>query len=384
MYKRGVFLLLFILAPTVLGLEDDDYIAAEFSPIKENAFVMFYKNMCDHCINVYRIWDTLTEIYKEENNNIQFIKVNCDTSTSLCPDHDLTGYPNLGFLTAEGGKPLKYKGTYDLLSITAFINEQLSRFPSEDIKPRVPEAVNGLLELTEDTFDKHVSTGHHFIKFYAPWCSHCQQLAVTWEELANSLRNDKSVSIAQVDCTAHRSLCEQSNIKGYPSLLWFEDGKKVDKYTDKRSHEKLKAYVSMMLGKSASKSDEKDDEKDENLDNNIHSVLALTGGNFEHGIKEGISFIEFFAPWCGHCKRLASTWESLGKKFLNNHRVNIVKVDCTLDTSKQLCNEQEVDGFPTLLLYQDGYKVTEYNGSRTLEDLYEFVMNHLNESHDEL
>lgn len=83
------------------------------------------------------------------------------------------------------------------------------------------------MELTEDTFDKHVSTGYHFVKFYAPWCGHCQKLAPTWEELANSLRNDNYVSISKVDCTQHRSVCGQFDIKGYPTLLWIEDGKKV-------------------------------------------------------------------------------------------------------------------------------------------------------------
>lgn len=87
--------------------------------------------------------------------------------------------------------------------------------------------MNGLLELTEDTFDKHVSSGYHFVKFYAPWCGHCQKLAPTWEELANSLRNSKDVSISKVDCTQHRGVCGQFDIKGYPTLLWIEDGKKV-------------------------------------------------------------------------------------------------------------------------------------------------------------
>jgi thiol-disulfide isomerase/thioredoxin len=45
-------------------------------------------------------------------------------------------------------------------------------------KPRVPEPVNGLVELTEETFAKHVETGKHFVKFYAPWCGHCQVMLI--------------------------------------------------------------------------------------------------------------------------------------------------------------------------------------------------------------
>lgn len=45
---------------------------------------------------------------------------------------------------------------------------------------------------------------------------------------------------------------------------------------------------------------------------------------------------------CGHCKRLAPTWEELAKKFVDNQEVSIVKIDCTLEVNKQLCNDQEV------------------------------------------
>lgn len=124
--------------------------------------------------------------------------------------------------------------------------------------------------------------------------------------------------------------------------------------------------------------------KADNSDSASHTVvLSLTGESFKHGIENGISFVKFFAPWCGHCKRLAPIWEDLGKKFLTNEDVHIIKVDCTLDASKELCNEQEVDGFPTLYLYRDGLKVAEYNGARNLDDLYEFVESYL-QPHDEL
>lgn len=38
----------------------------------------------------------------------------------------------------------------------------------------MPEKIEAINELTEDTFDDHIAVGQHFIKFYAPWCGHCQ------------------------------------------------------------------------------------------------------------------------------------------------------------------------------------------------------------------
>ncbi|XP_066581496.1 thioredoxin domain-containing protein 5 homolog [Prorops nasuta] len=347
---------------------------------KKNHFVMFYAPWCGHCQRLGPTWEQLAEMLNEDDSNIRIAKVDCTIDGPLCSEHDVTGYPTLKFFKVGEEKGIKFRGTRDLPSLTTFINEQQgSTLYVQDINSSPPEAVNGLLELTENNFNDRVATGHHFVKFYAPWCGHCQKLAPTWEELANSLKNDNSISISKVDCTQHRSVCGQFDIKGYPTLLWIEDGKKIDKYTGQRNHEELKLYVETMLDKSA----EKEAFKDENRDGSTQSVLSLTGDSFNHGIEKGVTFVKFFAPWCGHCKRLAPTWESLGKKFLSNGNVNIVKVDCTLDVSKKLCNEQEVDGFPTLFLYRDGKKISEYNGSRNLDDLYDFVMNQL-QTHDEL
>lgn len=54
-----------------------------------------------------------------------------------------------------------------------------------------------------------------------------QKLAPVWEKLAESLEFEPSVSIAKVDCTQFRTICNNFDVKGYPTLLWIEDGKKV-------------------------------------------------------------------------------------------------------------------------------------------------------------
>lgn len=62
-----------------------------------------------------------------------------------------------------------------------------------------------VVELTQASFDRYLSTGPAFIKFFAPWCGHCQQLAPTWEKLATVVSGN--IHIASVDCTIEGGAC---------------------------------------------------------------------------------------------------------------------------------------------------------------------------------
>ena len=49
--------------------------------------------------------------------------------------------------------------------------------------------------------------------FIFRWCHHCQKLAGTWEDLANSFEHEDGVSISKIDCTEHRPICKDFDVK---------------------------------------------------------------------------------------------------------------------------------------------------------------------------
>ncbi|CAI7795708.1 unnamed protein product [Closterium sp. NIES-53] len=79
-----------------------------------------------------------------------------------------------------------------------------------------------VLELTPTNFYDHVGGDSvTFVKFYAPWCGHCQRLAPDWEKVATAFKDSDAIRIAKVDCQAHAELCTNHEVRGYPTLKWF-------------------------------------------------------------------------------------------------------------------------------------------------------------------
>ena len=112
-----------------------------------------------------------------------------------------------------------------------------------------------------------------------------------------------------------------------------------------------------------------------NLANAGSAVLDLIPDNFDNVIlksgKPGL--VEFFAPWCGHCRNLAPIYEELAQAFeFASDKVSISKVDA--DEHKSLGKRFGVQGFPTLKWFDGKSDVPEdYQGGRDLESLTSFI-----------
>lgn len=110
------------------------------------------------------------------------------------------------------------------------------------------------------------------------------------------------------------------------------------------------------------------------------SGSASAGGNnanvegFDEGFGNKPCLALFYAPWCGHCKNLMPTWDSLQEKNSNV----MTKVNC--DDNKDMAEKHGIAGFPTIKFCHNGLNndnSTEYNGDRNEEGIMAFLKKHL-------
>ncbi|KAI9475480.1 MAG: thioredoxin-like protein [Benjaminiella poitrasii] len=99
-------------------------------------------------------------------------------------------------------------------------------------------------------------------------------------------------------------------------------------------------------------------------------VISLTDKTFDQEVlDQDLMLVEFFAPWCGHCKALAPEYEIAATKL--KEKMKVAKVDCT--ENQDTCNKYGVRGYPTLKVFRNG-ETSDYKGSRKADGIVSYMV----------
>lgn len=222
-----------------------------------------------------------------------------------------------------------------------------------------------VVKLTPETFDTVVGQDKGvFVEFFAPWCGHCKKLAPDYEIVADSFAGSKDVVVASVDADAHKDLGGRFDVHGFPTLKYFPKGSLTpEDYNGGRSIEDITSFIENKSGAKA-----KGPKKAPS------SVIILDPQNFDQVVLDSSKdvLVEFYAPWCGHCKKLAPDYEIVANAFAQESSVVVANLDA--DKHKDLASRYQVTGFPTIFFFpKDNKEGVKYEGPRDIDAFVSYL-----------
>nr|CAH0100437.1 unnamed protein product [Daphnia galeata] len=118
---------------------------------------------------------------------------------------------------------------------------------------------------------------------------------------------------------------------------------------------------------------------------NADSVVDLVDDDFDSKLASfETALVMFYAPWCGHCKRLKPEFEKAASMLKSNDPpITLAKVDCT-EGGKSTCNRFSVQGYPTIKIFKNGEVSSDYNGPRESAGIAKFMRAQVGPSAKEL
>ena len=267
-----------------------------WSVANTDRLVEFFNPWCGHCRVMAPRWQTLYEFYTTSNPmgdaakglnsftryyDFKFGRVDCEAYGTVCTEKGATSYPAI-ILFKDGKEVKKSVGTKEMAELSKWIEEILESIrpgsrpkegpvlpaegaleaPSSKSLPHsdggaaltksatvqdTPNPSGESVPLTAATFQRLVTAAPRhtwFVKFYAPWCSHCHHLAPAWAEMAREMKG--KLRVAEVNCEVERLLCKDAGAEAFPTLQLFRGGEKVQ-YVGLRAVGDLIAYANKVV-----------------------------------------------------------------------------------------------------------------------------------------
>lgn len=196
-----------------LGADDFDQALEEFP----NLGVKFFAPWCGHCKRLAQTYVEAADLLQEKGSSARLAEVDCTIHKEVCSKYGVRGYPTVNFFGKHNAEPIKFAGQRTKEAIVDWViensqeakveaeeaqqeqteeqaQEQAEEAPAAEEQQQVEFVKEGnLYKLTTETLPAlQEQFDFVFVKFFAPWCGHCKNMAPAWVELASSNANSRS------------------------------------------------------------------------------------------------------------------------------------------------------------------------------------------------
>ncbi|XP_072259503.1 protein disulfide-isomerase [Pyxicephalus adspersus] len=285
-------------------------------------------------------------------------------------------------ITSSDSAFSKYEVGKDGIVLFKKFDEGKNVFEGEATKEEVLNFVKSnqlplVIEFTEQTapkiFGGEIKT--HILLFLPKSASDFQDKLDNFKKAASSFKGKILFIFIDSDHTDNQRILEFFGLKKEecPAVRLITLEEEMTKYkpeSDDLSADKIKEFCDRFLEGKVKPHLMSQDVAD---DWDKKAVKILVGKNFEEVAFDETKnvFVEFYAPWCGHCKQLAPIWDQLGEKYKDSDNIIIAKMDSTANEIEAV----KIHSFPTLKFFPAGTerKVVDYNGERTLDGFSKFL-----------
>ncbi|PIK61291.1 hypothetical protein BSL78_01782 [Apostichopus japonicus] len=430
---KAIFLLFIALAAVSRADDVLEYDADTFDDNigdHEIILVEFYAPWCGHCKKLAPQYEEAATALKVSDPPVPLAKVDCDANKELCSKFGVSGYPTLKIFR-DGSMSADYNGPRDAGGIVSYMQKQagpvskelttsqavedflgveqpavIGFFPSDnDDKSEFDKVANSLFEKYKFAFTTNadVAKEHGYeenaVVLFRPRRLHTklEPTSVKYDGVIKKFKVEKFIKENAIQLLEEPVM---KVAKAQTEEIYFAVANAQDfshqleeydlKFTDKpvvtitgKNDEKFKmedefkpdgvALAEFLTKYFAGELEQylKSEPVPASNDGPVKVVVAKTFDEIVNDADKDV-LIEFYAPWCGHCKTLAPKYEELGEKLTSDENIVIAKMDAT---ANDVPGNYQVSGFPTIYWAPAGNKKNpkKYQGGREVPEFLEFI-----------